>query len=182
MSKAETQRDKANISYHNYLDYLNRKKDRFELTLVDLLYVRNFKGGNASINERESSVNAKLKKYAERLRKINKQLGNNKALRDLTIDELTWLKSEACSFVHLTLDDETAIDGFKVSYASALLHFFFPELIPILDKRVLKGAGIRAEVNAQGQVINIEKYYPELFQVFYDNLRNDPSKSLRDYV
>jgi len=180
MSRAETQWDKADISYRNYLDYIDTKKDKFELTLIDLLFVRNFKGGNASINEGGSSVNKKLARYSELLREIDSKLGT-KTLQELAREELTWLKDKARSFVCLTLDDETAIDGFKVGNASALLHFFFPELVPILDRRVLNGACIEAKLTKEGQVIDIEKYYPALVQNFYDHLRNHPSKSLRDY-
>ena len=179
MSRAETQWDKADKSYRNYIGYINRKSDKFELSLIDLLFVSNFKGGNASIHEEESSVNRKLGRYSELLREISSKLGV-KSLRQLTEEELVWLTEKAYSFVCLTLDGNTAIDGFKVSYASALLHFCFPELVPILDRRVLNGAGIKVELNKQGQVISIEKYYPHLFRVFYDNLRDNPLKSLRD--
>ena len=71
------------------------------------------------------------------------------------------------------------IDGFGSSYTSALLHFHFPTLIPILDRRVLNGAGINAEINAQGQVVDIERYYPELIQYFHRELRNRPEIDLR---
>jgi hypothetical protein len=44
---------------------------------------------------------------------------------------------------------------------------------------VLNGAGIKVEINAQGQVIDIEKYYPQLIQYFHRELRNKPGINLR---
>jgi len=180
MSKASTQWEKANVSYQNYLHYIGRKEEKFELTLIDLLYIRNFKGGNASIHEEGALVNAKLQKYSEHLMDIYKEFGD-KQLRNLLEEELESLKRKAQSFVRLTLDNNTSIDGFKSSYASALLHFYFPDLIPILDRRVLNGTGITVQKNKQGQVINIENYYPELIGRFYHHLKKNPTKSLRDY-
>ncbi len=180
MNKAFTQWKKANKSYQNYLAYIKSKRERFKLTLIDLLYVRNFKGGNASIHEDESSMNVKLKKYSECLGNIHNRF-DSKRLGELSNGELKVLKEKAHSFVSLTLSDDTSIDGFKSSYASALLHFYFPNLIPILDRRVLNGAGIHAKKNSQGQVINIEQYYPNLIDKFYIYLKNNPIKSLRDY-
>jgi len=180
MSKFSTQWEKADLSYQNYINYIERKTERFELTLIDLLYVRNFKGGNASIHEQEGSVNVKLKKYSTHLKEIYQEFCD-KELKDLSKEELESLKRKVQAFIRLTSDSETAIDGFKSSFASALLHFYFPNLIPILDKRVLNGAGINVEKNKQGQVINIERHYSDLIDKFYIYLKNNPTKSLRDY-
>ncbi len=180
MSKASTQWKKADVSYQNYTHYIDRKPEKFELTLIDLLYIRNFKGGNASIHEKDILVNNKLKKYSICLKVIHNEFGD-KQLRDLSKEELDSLKSKAKSFVDLTLDNNTAIDGLKTSYASTLLHFHFPNLIPILDKRVLNGVGIKVQKNKQGQVINIKRHYPELIDRFYHHLKKNPTKSLRDY-
>lgn len=171
---------KANISYQNYLDYIGRKEKRFELAYIDLLYVSNFKGGNASINEDEASLNGKLKEYSKHLMAINQEFGV-KYLKDLSNEELESLKNKSLSFIRLTLSNSTSIDGFRCSYASAVLHFHFSNLIPILDRRVLNGVGIKVEKNKQGQVINIERYYPELITRFYNYLRDNPNKSLRDF-
>ncbi len=180
MSKASTQWEKANISYQNYVNYIKRKIKKFELHLIDLLYIRNFKGGNASIHEEETSVDTKLKEYSKHLEEIDREFGN-KQLRELSEEELESLKKKVQSFIQLTKNRMTAIDGFKSSYASALLHFYFPDLIPILDRRVLNGVGIEVEKNSQGQVINIEEHYPELIDKFFDYLKKNPTKSLRDY-
>lgn len=144
------------------------------------MYVRNFKGGNASINEDEGSVNEKLKEYSKHLTAVNQEF-REKYLKDLTNEELESLKNKALSFIKLTLSNSTSIDGFRCSYTSALLHFHFPNLTPILDRRVLNGVGIKVEKNNQGQVINIERYYPELITRFYKHLIDNLNKSLRDF-
>ena len=42
--RATTQWDKSSISYKNYQSYIANKPQKFELTLIDLLYISNFKG------------------------------------------------------------------------------------------------------------------------------------------
>ena len=179
MSGENTRWEKADISYRNYVAYLTRKPLPYDLSLIDLLYVSNFKGGNASIQEEESSINQKLKKYSDIIRKVAERFGSRN-LRDLNEIELKSLQKFCAEFFTLVRRDSLfRIDGFGSSYTSALLHFHFPALIPILDRRVLNGAGINAEVNAQGQVIDIERYYPELIQYFHRELRNRPEIDLR---
>lgn len=179
MSRQSTLWDKANVSYKNYLHYIGRKTDKFELSLIDLLFVGNFKGGNASIHEEEPKVDSNLKKYSKRLRDIYNKFGD-RPLRDLSNEELESLKKKAKSFVCLTLHKDTSIYGFGSSYASALLHFHFPSLVPILDRRVLNGLGI-AKVLPKRQVKNIEDYYCTLIDHFYGHLKEHPSISLRDH-
>jgi hypothetical protein len=179
MSKESTRWEKADISYRNYVAYLNRKSSPCELSLIDLLYVSNFKGGNASIQEQESSVNQKLKKYSDNLQKISDRFGKQN-LRDLNETDLKFLQALCIEFLNLVKKDSLfRIDGFGSSYISALLHFHFPTFIPILDRRVLNGARIKADTNAQGQIIDIERYYPELIQYFHRELRNRPETELR---
>jgi hypothetical protein len=179
MSGENTRWEKADISYRNYVAYLRRKPLPYDLSLIDLLYVSNFKGGNASIQEDESRINLKLKKYSDIIRKVAERFGNRN-LRDLSEIELKSLQKFSAEFLILVRTDSLfRIDGFGSSYTSALLHFHFPTLIPILDRRVLNGAGINAEINAQGQVKEIERYYPELIQYFHRELRNRPEIDLR---
>tara|TARA_R110002167_G_scaffold134051_7_gene319389 strand:- start:8521 stop:8706 length:186 start_codon:yes stop_codon:yes gene_type:complete len=51
--RAEKQWQKSKYSFENYINYISRKKDKYHLSLLDLLYISNFKGGNATINEPE---------------------------------------------------------------------------------------------------------------------------------
>lgn len=180
MSKELTRWTKANISYENYSNYIKKKSDGYKLSLIDLLYISNFKGGNASISEKESSVNKKLREYSSHLKTIKGRFENNRLI-DLSKEELLDLKKLTSDFLNLTHDNsEFRIDGFKNSFASALLHFYFPELIPILDRRVLNGVGIEVETNSQKQVVHIYQYYPELIDLFYNELRRRKNITLRE--
>ena len=179
MSRERTRWEKADIGYQNYAAYLRRKPLPYDLSLIDLLYVSNFKGGNASIQESESSINQKLKKYSDDIQKIADRFGKRN-LRDLNEIDLKFLQTSCIEFLNLVKKDSLfRIDGFGSSYTSALLHFHFPKLIPILDRRVLNGAGIRAKTNKQGQIIDIERYYPELIQYFHRELGKRPEIELR---
>lgn len=179
MSREENRWEKASISYENYLRYVSRKQDRFELSLIDLLFVSNFKGGNAAIHEPDVTVNQKLQRYSTLMRQIHREFGG-RMLRNLTTQEIATLKNRANQFVDLTTArGANSIDGFKSSYASALLHFHFPDLVPILDRRVLNGAGIAVEVNREGQVIRIERYFPALVDKFHLELQKRPNLTIR---
>ncbi len=174
MTKQENRWEKSNVAYANYVSYLDRKpeQERFTLTLIDLLYVSNFKAGNASICEDEASVNSKLNAYSEKLAQIFDEFGNRK-LQDLSLDldEVKSLQCHAKKFLLLSLPkSKKSVDGFGASYASTLLHFHFRELLPILDRRVLSGAGITVALDSQGQVKQIEQHYPELINRFHEEL------------
>jgi hypothetical protein len=163
--KSNTQWTKASISYLNYQEYIKKKgEDKFALTLIDLFYISNFKGGNATINENENMVLQKLKSYSSILSEIEKKF-KNKKLSDLDIVELNQLIDLVNSICELTnKKTSTKIDGFSDSYLSALLSAYFPKLIPILDRRILINLNIvkNKDVNKQGQVKNIRSFYPEL--------------------
>lgn len=59
---------------------------------------------------------------------------------------------------------ETAIDGFKASFLSALLYSYFPNLIPILDRRLLINLNLvqKTDLQKSGQVNKIDSFYPIL--------------------
>lgn len=164
--KAETQWDKSSLSYQNYQDYIDKKESRYDLSLIDLLYISNFKGGNATINEPEQKINSKLLSYSEGLSEINNDF-NQKALSDLTSSQLEKLVSKILAICNLThKDKETRIDGFSVSYLSALLSAYFPTLIPILDRRVLINLQLVSDtdIDTQGQIKNIQTFYKPLIE------------------
>lgn len=178
--KATTQWDKAAISYTNYLKYIDSKADRFELTLIDLLYISNFKGGNSTINEDELTTKDKLKIYSKRLKEIEAEFGSRK-LTDLADKEINGLIEKVkflCSLTKKNTDNK--IDGFSVSYLSALLNCYFPNLLPILDRRVLINLGLVTDqdINKQGQIIDIERFYEHLIFKMREKSLSE-NKSLR---
>jgi hypothetical protein len=124
---------------------------------VDLLFVKNFKGGSATINEPPVRLAPKLKAYTEELNIIHKKF-KSRSLVSLNKKDLDYFCGLADTFIQLagkSSRPNTHIDGFGESFASALLHFHFPELAPILDKRALNGAGLTG-----------------LWVVKYNNVRN----------
>jgi hypothetical protein len=182
--RASARWDKSDISYKNYISYIDRKDDKFKLTLIDHLYVSNFKGGNATVNEPEKDIEKKLKQYEQVLVKIEKQI--KKSLSQLDDKEKEGLISIATEAFDLTTPaSESKIDGFSISFVSALLHFYFPNLLPILDRRVLNGLDLlkKCDIDNQGQVKNIKRFYPELIKAFGLELKKNPNrfKTIREY-
>ena len=175
MSLDATMWEKADASYQNYLAYIARKTDRFELTPADLLYVTNFKGGNAAIHETEATIQDKLVVYAAAMKSLEATFGG-RAISDLNKEELGVLKTRAQEFIMLSTRDPSAIDGFKCVYMAALLHFYFPRLTPILDKRVLAGLGLLVKYDRDRQVTDIWKHYSTLIEGFHVYLKLMPAK------
>lgn len=179
--KALTQWTKSAISYKNYQDYIEKKAQPFEISLIDLLYISNFKGGNATINEPESTIDSKLTQYSKILINISDKF-NGKSLQklsDLEIEELIKLVTIICNLTHKRTS--TKIDGFSVSYLSALLSSYFPTLIPILDRRVLINLSLveKVDIDKYGQIKNIQRFYAPLIKKIAERSRKD-QLSIRD--
>ena len=159
--RALTQWTKSAISYKNYQVFIDKKTDKFKLTLIDLLYISNFKGGNATINEPETIIDNKLLFYSQILIDIESKF-KNKLLSSLNDTEFEELEKKITLICKLTLKGtKTKIDGFSVSYLSALLSAYFPKLIPILDRRVLINLSLVNEddVTKNGQIKDIQRFY-----------------------
>jgi len=159
---------KSEISYRNFENYISKKDDRFKLTIIDLFYVSNFKGGNATINEPENEIKRKLNSYEDILKEIDDKF-HGKYLHHTSEAELDELIFHSMRAIELTdKKSHNKIDGFSVSFLTTLLHFYFPNLFPILDRRVLSGLGLleKTDINSQKQVKNIGKFYPELISIF----------------
>jgi hypothetical protein len=172
--KAQTLWSKAKISLENYNNYLDLKQDRFHLTLIDLLFISNFKGGNATIQEETSKIDEKLKA-------IEKDFGSI-SLQNLDSKQLDKLIDIINDVIALSKKEETEIDGFKSSYISALLHAYFPNLIPILDRRLLINLNLvfnKDQLDTQRQVKQIETFYGDLIRKFYE-LSDNQKKSIRE--
>jgi len=167
--RAERQWDKSDISYKNYLNFISTKTNKFELTFIDLLYVSNFKGGYATINEPEETISKKLTAYGQIFKEINLKF-NNRHLNKLDNNEMTELITFSDKLIKLTdYKSEHKIDGFSVSFLTTLLHFYFPNLYPILDRRVLSGLNLIdkiKDIDKQGQVKNMKNFYSKLILEF----------------
>ena len=133
---------------------------------MDLVLVSNFKGGSASIAEESDKLATKLQHYSRRLEELNAKFGTRRLpdLSDTEVESLSQLASDFCEMAKSRLHHtETKINGFGPSYASALLNAYFPDLLPILDRRVLSALQIKGvETDSQGQVRELEKHYPAL--------------------
>jgi hypothetical protein len=161
--RAKNKWDKARISYDYAKKYLAKKEEteKYSLSIIDLILISNFKGGSASICEPIDSAQKRLLQYSEKLKEIAKRFGTAN-LSNLSKESLEKLAEMAFSFILMTKEVETEIDGFGPSYASALLNIYFPELLPIIDRRVLNGAEIEGvKLDSQKQVINIERHYKD---------------------
>lgn len=166
--KALKQWDKSDISYINYSNFISTKTDKFNLTFIDLLYVSNFKGGYATINEPEEIIVEKLIAYGQLFEEINLKF-ENKYLKNIDNNEVTELFEFSDKLIKLTNNkSENKIDGFSVSFLTTLLHFYFPNLYPILDRRVLNGLKLIKEIDidTQGQVKNLKVFYSKLILEF----------------
>jgi hypothetical protein len=168
-----------NEAMSHFQIHIGAKKDRCSLTIIDLLHVSNFKGGNASITEPISSLPTKLKAYESKLKEIEEEFGIKK-LQELNEDEtkkLIKLCDEFCSFA---LAEKTKIRGLGPSYGSALLAAHFMELVPVLDRRILNGAAVKVKYDSQKQVKNISSHFSELIMTCQKELKKRNGLSLRE--
>ena len=177
--KPEATWDMLNVAMKHFQAHIAVKADLCSLSLVDLLHVSNFKGGNASITEPEPGLARKLYAYEGVLREIAAAF-DSRTLRELNEHERTTHVGLARKFLDLTHEKATKIRGFGPSYASALLAAHFPDLLPVLDRRVLNGAGIDVRLDSQGQVRNLPSHYPALIEAFHKALVSKKGLSLRE--
>lgn len=174
----ETTWEMLNVAMSHFQAHIASKSDRCSLSIIDLLHVSNFKGGNASITEPVQTLPNKLKHYESALKEIQNSF-DGKALATVSDDEASKLKQKCSNFLALTECQDSEIRGFGPSYASALLAAYFPNLVPVLDRRALNGAGINVERNSQDQVNNIAKHYGELIDAFRHELKKHSDTTLR---
>lgn len=173
--------EKKNKIYKDYIQYIENKDDRFDLTYIDLLYIRNFKGGAASIHEKEIDANNKLKAYSKILKKIEDEFNRKGNIKKLNENQMDSLKEKMKALLNATKENRTKIDGFKASRASALLHFYFPDLLPIMDKNVLVGIGEYTEKDGKKKVDYTTENYSKVIDHFHHHLKGNDDKSLREY-
>lgn len=172
--------DRAEYAYQHYFKYISEKPDRFALSFTDLVYVKNFKGGSAVIAEPLLTLSSKLKRYECALRRANASPEFGLSLRDLDDKEYLRARKRMIAFAKLPKFRAANINGFGVSFTSTLFHFYFPNLVPILDRRALNGAGIEGiEADNSDQVKNLLELYPLLIDYFRNRLQNEAYLTLR---
>jgi hypothetical protein len=173
--------DRASHAYSHYEVYLNIKPKLHDLSFTDLVYVKNFKGGSATITEPMCKFADKISYYTEGIHDIALDSAGGSSLGILEETEYERIKNKIVRFATLPEQKKADISGFGCSFASALLHFHFPLLVPILDKRALNGSGLYGlTVDKQGNVTNLLELYPALIDYFRLRLKNDLLLTLRD--
>lgn len=171
--------DNLNEAFEYLRRYIGDKKPdkKFNLSELDLVLVRNFKAGNASVVEPIEHLPTKLPIYSQGLQSLNDLIAE-RPLRDID-SQLPDLQHQAANFLLLSKSHETRIKGFGAAKSSALLAAYFPETLPVVDRLVLLGAEIQHDLDTQGQVIAIETHYPSLISRCRSALINKPGLSLR---
>lgn len=171
--------DRLNFAFEYLVHFINTKpiEARYEIAPAELALVSNFKGGHNSVVEPLQNLVVKLPRYSRQLSELGKLVAD-RDLRQM-FQAVEQLSAEAIAFLSLTEQDETAISGFRASYASALLAAYFPQTLPVIDRQVLRGADIDHDVDASGQVLKIAKHYPALLKRFLAELQIKPDLSVR---
>jgi hypothetical protein len=181
MNTAERRWIKADNAYQYYQHYIDSKPDRYALTITDLIYVTNFKGGSAIIAEPPKSLAEKLNYYERQLRECASAPEFKRTLGSLNTKCYKLALSRIVAYANLTINRHAHIDGFRASFTSALLHFYFPRLVPILDRRGVNGARLYGIIvqPSNNQVNNLLELYPRLIAYCRTRLRASPQLTLR---
>jgi hypothetical protein len=179
--KASSRWRTLNVAMEHFQSHLREKTDagRFRLDLIDLLHVSNFKGGNSSITEPIVSLRDKLVRYERGLAEIASQF-DGLSLGKLDKQTVEVLSRQATEFIRPLKPRQLNISGFGPSYASALLSAHFPDLLPVIDRRILNGAGIKVDIDSSGQVKVIEQHYTTLLRACWLVLKKEPQLVLRE--
>lgn len=171
----------ASHAYEHYLVYLATKTPPLALTFTDLIYVANFKGGSATVAEPVGTLAVKLAHYSDRLQLFARDPASRLSLGAVPDADYPRIRAAMVAFAALPESPETDISGLGSSFASALLHFHFPRLVPILDRRALSGSVLGGlTVSAYGQVTNALQLYPALTDYCHQRLRLAPAMTLRE--
>ncbi len=181
-NRAKSLWTRADHAYQNYSEYIKTKPDQFKLTFTDLVYVKNFKGGSAIIAEPVGTIGDKLASYEQLLREYGNAAEFQQTLPELDDESFEIACKRMVDFVSLPNNVATHINGFGESFASALLHFYFPFLVPILDRRSLNGSeieGLKID-RSSNAVTNLLELYPPLIAYCRKCLRASPPLTLRE--
>ena len=180
--KAEKQWDRSQNAYDHYIRFIAGKSDRYTLTFADLVFVKNFKGGSAIIAESVTGLAAKLGYYEKASRLYAADPAFCCTLSTILDQDYVRVRDLMVSFADLPNKPASDINGFGCSFASALLHFYFPDVVPILDRRALNGSGIDLKslpVDNFNNVQNLLAHYPDLIDAFRSQLQSQSGLALR---
>ena len=178
--RAVTNWERAQHAYQHYQNFIVSKPNRYSLSFADLVFVKNFKGGNALLAEPVTTFNTKIAYYEKILKICAADSAFNNPLSKIPVCDYPRIKKLIIDFVSLPNSQISAINGFGCSFASALLHFYFPSVVPILDKRALNGSSIQGiQVNKYNNVTNLLSLYPNLIDYCRTNLEQRPYLTMR---
>jgi len=121
-------------AYAHYQNYISSKNDAYALSFVDLLYVKNYLGSKSTLTEPPLSCAEKLLNYEERLRRCAQDEAFNLNLRILNNADYLRVRKRILEFSTLPLRPEFLIAGFGCPASIILLHFYFPNLVPLIDR------------------------------------------------
>lgn len=173
----------------NYETYIKtRGVNIFDIGYIDLLFVSNYKGGNSTIGGSSEDVYKRLHPHRERLALIKREFANNSnnySLASLSADKKGNLKNLSNLMADAFNDckaENSCIKGFGTAYCSALYHLHFPDLIPVIDRRVLINGGFERLTFIGTQVKDLHIHYDGLLERIHADLDiQGLYKSMRDW-
>jgi hypothetical protein len=172
--------EKLDVAFNYILDHIVEKEDadnRYGLSLQDLLLVTNFKAGNSVIAEPAFSLAHKLEHFSRALQEFDDRFGLA-PLQTLNEGDLNDLIILCDCLMDLNADREIQIAGFGYSFTSALAAAHFPDLVPVLDRNVLRGAnesGAAIDFRIRGtQVLDLQSHYGSLIRFCHATLIDPP--------
>ncbi len=175
--------NRAQHPYAHYMAYIAAKPtaSKFTLTFADLVFVKNFRGSIATIAEPVATFEAKIAMYEAALRACAGDPAFALTLSTIPAADYSRVRDRIVAFAALPNNPAAKISVFGVESASALLHFHFPNVVPILDKRALNGSNVAGiKVDKYNNVTNLLDLYPTLIDAFRNQLVARPAKTLRD--
>lgn len=180
-NRAVTNWGRAQHAYEHYQIFIAAKPDKYVLSFADLAFVKNFKGGSALIGEPVVTFGAKLRHYEHALRACAADPAFALTLSSIPNPDYSRVRSAILAFAALRETAVSDISGFGSSFASALLHFYFPLVVPILDKRALNGSSVAGlKVDHNNNVTNPLQLYPALIDNCRTRLIQNQQPTLRE--
>ncbi len=180
-NRAVTNWSRAQHAYEHYRQFIAAKSSRYALSFADLAFVKNFKGGSALIAEPVATFAAKLHHYEQALSACAADPAFSLTLSTIPAGDYSRVRKLILDFVTLPEARASDIAGFGCSFASALLHFHFPLVVPILDKRALNGSGVQGlQVDSYNNVQNLLALYPALIDACRTRLQQQTTLTLRE--